>query len=112
MFPSLAVAGPVHLFKRAQAGLFGGATKRFGNNVPKSKHKTLRTWMPNIQTKHLYSEALQQKITLRVTARVLRTVDKYGGLDEYLLGIKDTTLGTEGMRLRLAIWDAKHGRRG
>ena len=113
MFPSLPLwSAPAtqHIFKRAQKGLFGGALKQFGNNVPKSKHKTRRTWLPNIQPKRLYSEVLDKTFHLKVTTRVLRTIDKHGGLDQYLLGMKDTTLGTEGLRLRLAVWDAKHKR--
>ncbi|KAF8336262.1 ribosomal L28 family-domain-containing protein [Cantharellus anzutake] len=108
MFPSFQLSATQNIFKRAQKGLFGGAIKQFGNNVPKSKHKTPRTWLPNIQSKRLYSETLNKTLHLKVTPRVLRTIDKYGGLDQYLLGVKDTTLGEEGMRLRLAIWDAKH----
>ncbi len=47
--------------------------------------------------------ALQKYIQVRVQARVLRTIDKVGGLDEYLLGesparIKE--LGMEGWKMR------------
>lgn len=72
-------------------------------------HKTLRKWYPNIHRKHLYSEILKRKVTLNVTARVLRTIDKYGGLDQYMLGSKDTEMGPKAMRLRLMIWGSKHG---
>lgn len=108
MFPSLPLAAQT-LFKRSQAGIFAGKLKRFGNNVPNSKHKTPRTWLPNIQTKHFYLDSLRQQVKLRITARALRTIDKYGGLEPYLMGVKDTELGYEGMRLRLAIKDARRG---
>ena len=96
--------------QKFEAELLGGAVVRSGHNVPKSYHKTLRKWYPNVHRKHLFSETLNRKVTLSVTARVLRTIDKHGGLDEYLLRVKDTLLSPEAMRLRLRIWDRKNGR--
>ena len=56
--------------------------------------------------KRLWSASLGVFVRTRVTTRVLRTVDKAGGLDEYLLGrkpqrVKD--LGPWGWRLRWRI---------
>jgi len=59
-----------------------------------------------VQSKRLWSEALQRFLRVRVTARVLRTVDKCGGLDEYLLGEKSARvreLGMGGWKLRWRI---------
>lgn len=53
------------------------------------------------------SDTLNRKVTLNVTARVLRTIDKYGGLDQYLLNVKDTTLEPDAVRLRLKILDTQ-----
>ncbi|KAJ1725771.1 hypothetical protein LPJ53_000032 [Coemansia erecta] len=75
-------------------GLFGGVAVQHGNNKPKSLHKTRRTWLPNIQTVTLFSPLLDRKLTLRVTARVLRTIDKKGGLDNYLLLTKDKNIAS------------------
>ncbi|KAJ1857677.1 hypothetical protein LPJ73_002005 [Coemansia sp. RSA 2703] len=75
-------------------GLFGGVAVQHGNNKPKSLHKTRRTWLPNIQTVTLFSPILDQKLTLRVTTRVLRTIDKKGGLDNYLLLTKDKNIAS------------------
>ncbi|KDQ09559.1 hypothetical protein BOTBODRAFT_178942 [Botryobasidium botryosum FD-172 SS1] len=109
MFPSLPVlaANASRALTRQPTGLFGGKTIRYGNNVPHSMHKTRRTWLPNIQTKRLYSETLGEHVRLEVTARTLRTIDKYGGLDAYLLGVKDTLLSHEGMRMRVMIKEAR-----
>ncbi|CAO3643451.1 unnamed protein product [Cunninghamella blakesleeana] len=79
-------------FKRAQRGLFGGKHIQFGNNNPFSKKKTRRNWLPNVQSKKLYSEALDCFFDLKVTTSVLRTIDKKGGLDKYLLETKDKNL--------------------
>jgi ribosomal protein L28 len=63
-------------FKRSQLGLFHGKTKLSGNNVPFSKKKTRRTWLPNVQNRRLFSEALDKKIELKVTMRALKTIEK------------------------------------
>ncbi|KAF9037411.1 hypothetical protein BDZ89DRAFT_982679 [Hymenopellis radicata] len=94
-------------FKRAQEGLFQGRSKQYGNNVPFSKHKTRRSWLPNVQNKRLFSEALNETIKLKVTARAVKTISKHGGLDNYLLkGSEPKDLSDEGMRLRVRILEA------
>ncbi|RUS18148.1 ribosomal L28 family-domain-containing protein [Endogone sp. FLAS-F59071] len=79
-------------FKRADHGLFGGKHIQFGNNNPFSKKKTRRTWLPNVQHKKIYSEIFGQFFHLRVTTSVLRTIDKKGGLDRYLLETSEKNL--------------------
>jgi len=77
MFPSKALWDVISKpFKRSQLGLFQGKTKLSGNNVPFSKHKTRRTWLPNVQQKRVPSEILGEKIRLKVTTRALRTIKK------------------------------------
>ncbi|KAI7902596.1 uncharacterized protein BX663DRAFT_63433 [Cokeromyces recurvatus] len=82
-------------FKRAQRGLFGGKHIQFGNNNPFSKKKTRRNWLPNVQNKKLYSESLSKFIEVKVTTAVMRTIDKKGGLDKYLLETRDKNLFSE-----------------
>ena len=53
--------------------------------------------------KRLYSEALGKMIRVRIVTRLLRTIDKVGGLDNYLLGEKSRRvreLGMAGWALR------------
>ncbi|KAL5478428.1 hypothetical protein ACEPAI_2612 [Sanghuangporus weigelae] len=90
-------------FKRAQTGLFHGSLIQFGNNVPFSKHKTRRTWLPNVQHKGLFSDLLGRELRLKVTTRSLRTIRKYGGLDQYILNTRHELLGPEGMRIRIML---------
>lgn len=78
MFPTLplciqAASAP---FKRSQLGLFHGKCIQFGNNVPFSKHKTRRTWHPNVQSKDLRSDVLGRTLNIKVTTRALRTIKK------------------------------------
>lgn len=63
--------------------------------------------------KRLWSASLQKFVAVKVQARVLRTIDKVGGLDEYLLGNKPARireLGVEGWRLRWEVMG--RGKRG
>ncbi|KAL6717653.1 hypothetical protein ACLMJK_005568 [Lecanora helva] len=99
--------GPSLNFKQANTGLYGGSTIQFGNIVSKQNAiKTRRTWHPNIHHKRLWSDALQKFVAVKVQARVLRTIDKVGGLDEYLLGNRPARikeLGVAGWRLRWEV---------
>jgi len=96
-----------HTFKQSWFGLYGGKHIQFGNNVgPKSQFKTRRFWLPNIRHTHLYSNALGMNLNLEVATSVLRTIDKVGGLDNYLLGSKNARLkelGPKGWKLRHRI---------
>lgn len=78
MLPSLPVFSHVVSapFKRAQLGLFHGKMKQFGNSVPFSKHKTRRTWLPNIQSKWLFSDALAKGVQVKLSTKALKTIKK------------------------------------
>ncbi|KZT64996.1 mitochondrial 50S ribosomal protein L28-like protein [Daedalea quercina L-15889] len=90
-------------FKRSQLGLFHGKMKQYGNNVPHSMHKTRRTWLPNLQNKRFFSDALQQHVKVTVSTRALKTINKYGGIDKYVLNTRPDLLGWEGMRIRIMV---------
>jgi large subunit ribosomal protein L28 len=99
--------GPRPFYHQSNTGLYGSAAIRFGNNVSEKHNvKTRRNWRPNVHHKRLWSESLNVFVSTRVTARVLRTIDKAGGLDEYLLKSKPARvkdLGPWGWRLRWRI---------
>ena len=99
--------GPFRTYKKANQGLFGGAKKRFGNTVAeKYGRKSPTSWLPNVHVKRLWSKALGDFIRTRLTAQVLRTIDRLGGIDEYLLGAKSNRirkLGPAGWALRWKI---------
>ncbi|KAF2800511.1 hypothetical protein K505DRAFT_320404 [Melanomma pulvis-pyrius CBS 109.77] len=99
--------GPALLYKQSNKGLYGGQMIQFGNNVsPDTETKTRRHWKPNVLNKNIYSIALKKKIRLRVTANVLKIIDREGGLDEYLLKEDETRikeLGPMGWALRWRV---------
>ncbi|KAF2689769.1 hypothetical protein K458DRAFT_414027 [Lentithecium fluviatile CBS 122367] len=99
--------GPRLLYKQANKGLYGLQQIQFGNNVSKKTETTTRRhWKPNVLSKSLYSVALKKRIHLRITAKVLKTVDREGGLDEYLLKQSEARikeLGPMGWALRWTL---------
>lgn len=99
--------GRAYWYKQANHGLYGGVKIQFGNNVSeRTEIKTRRKWLPNIKHKQIYSRILGRMLRLKVSTRVLRSIDKVGGLDQYLLGDKAgriKELGEEGWKLRWAL---------
>jgi large subunit ribosomal protein L28 len=56
-----------------------------GNNVSHANNKTRRRFLPNLVNVTLMSDALGQKVRLRISANALRSVEHRGGLDAFLL---------------------------
>ena len=59
-----------------------------GNNVSHSKLRTKRTFDLNLKTKRFWSESEQRFVTLRVTCKGIRTIEKKG-LDAALKNAQD-----------------------
>ncbi len=99
--------GRFETYKQRNEGLYGRSKIRFGNVVAaKYKNKARTTWLPNRHTKRLWSPSLNAFIRTRMTASVLHTIDRLGGIDEYLLGSKAKRikeLGPAGWALRWKI---------
>ncbi len=78
-----------------------------GNNVSHSNRKTRTRWEPNLQQVSFPSEVLGNMITLRLTANGVRTIEKRGGIDAYLLNAKASELTPEGKTLKKRVTLAK-----
>lgn len=77
---------------RAHRGLYGNRMIQFGNKISFAENKTRRTWKPNVQKISFYSEALKRRLQFRVTCHALRTVQKLGSIDEYLVKTRDSEI--------------------
>ena len=71
-----------------------------GNNVSHANNKTKRRFLPNLNMVSLTSEKLEKSFKLKVSASALRTVDKKGGLDFFLLGTNDTVLSRNALKIK------------
>lgn len=87
-----------------------GKKVQYGHNVSHSKRATNRRFEPNIQKVRLQSEALGQRIPLSIATRTLRTVQKKGGLDAFLLETSDLKLQPGAIRLKNKIRRKLSGR--
>lgn len=67
-----------------------GKKQMSGNNVSHAKNRTKRTFLPNVQDTSVYSETLNKKVKLRISAAGLRTLDHKGGIDAYLTSTAPT----------------------
>ena len=80
-----------------------GKTYLSGNNVSHAKNRTKRRFLPNLQNISFISDKLGKSIQLKVAVSAIRTVEKKGGLDEYLLKTSNTKLPTEALKLKKQI---------
>ena len=80
-----------------------GKMYQSGNNVSHAKNRTRRRFLPNLQNISFISEKLGKKIQLRVAASTIRTVEKKGGLDEFLINTSNLKLPTEALKIKKLI---------
>jgi large subunit ribosomal protein L28 len=59
-----------------------------GHNVSHANNKTKRRFMPNLQKHRFWVESIQQWITLRVSTKGMRIIDKLG-IEKVLEKIKE-----------------------
>jgi large subunit ribosomal protein L28 len=82
---------------------FTGKDVLSGNNVSHANNKTRRRFLPNLQEVSLMSDVLGTTVKVRLSTRAIRTVEKRGGIDAYLLSASETQLGSKGRELRRRI---------
>ena len=74
-----------------------------GHTVSHSNNKTKRKFFPNLKKVTFKSDILKKNIKLNVTNSALRTVDFKGGLDKYLLSVKNKKLSKKVKKLKTTI---------
>ena len=80
-----------------------GKSFQTGNNVSHAKNRTKRRFLPNLQNISFSSEKLGKSIQLKVAASTIRTVEKKGGLDEYLLNTSNSKLPSKAIKIKKLI---------
>lgn len=76
-----------------------------GNNVSHANNKTKRRYLANLQTTRLYSETLKGFVTFKVCTNTIRTVDKVGGVDNYLKKFSPDNMSQDAIKIRKLILD-------
>ena len=74
-----------------------------GNNVSHANNKTKRRFIPNLQNVKLFSSSLNKHFNLNVTVRTMKTVEKNGGLDSYLIKTRNRNLAEPAIKIKKQI---------
>ncbi len=89
---------------------FTGKGVQVGHNVSHANNKTKRRYLPNLQEASLLSDVLGSAVQVRLSTNALRTVEKRGGLDAYLLSTPSAKLGQKARDLKKRVQKAKEKR--
>ncbi len=77
------------------------------NKVSHSNVKT-KTWVkPNVHKRRLWSDALKDFVTLRVTTHAMRSIEHVGGLDKFITRQSPETLSKRALSVRSRIVKAR-----
>ena len=80
-----------------------GKTVMSGNNVSHANNRTRRRFLPNLQATTMQSEILGRSLKLRVSTSAIRTVEKHGGIDPFLIQAKNSELAEEARAIKSEI---------
>jgi large subunit ribosomal protein L28 len=80
-----------------------GKGAQVGHKVSHSNRKTKRRFLPNLCNVTLISDSLGRSVRLRVSANALKTVDRRGGLDAFLMKARETELGARAREIKRQI---------
>ena len=88
---------------------FSGKGVQAGNNVSHANNRTRRRFLPNLQQTSMLSDALGPTVQFRLSTQTIRTIEKRGGLDAYLLSTPNDKLGQRGRQLKRRVKKALEG---
>jgi len=74
-----------------------------GNNVSHSNRKTKRRFLPNLKEVNFFSDSLQSNFRIRVATSTLRTINKYGNIDSFLINYRFSNLSEFARNTRLKV---------
>ena len=74
-----------------------------GNNVSHANNRTKRRFLPNIQNVKLFSETLNKYLHLKISVRTMRSIEKNGGIDTYLIKKSNRVLAPEAQKIKKLI---------
>lgn len=78
-----------------------------GNKVSHANNRTRRRWQPNLQICSFPSDILGEKVTLRLSANGIRTIEHKGGIDAWIMQTPKSKLADEVLKVRKAMEKAQ-----
>ncbi|MEJ2104068.1 MAG: 50S ribosomal protein L28 [Ignavibacteriaceae bacterium] len=58
-----------------------GVGPKYGSSISHAHNKTKRRFLPNLQTKKIWVQELNREVTVKVSAKALKTISKNGTAD-------------------------------
>ncbi len=89
---------------------FTGKGVQTGNNVSHAHNKSRRRYLPNMQKVSFHSEVLGGMLQVRASVAAVRTIEKRGGIDAFLLSTAADKLGQKARVLKRRIRKATENR--
>jgi len=80
-----------------------GKSAQTGHKVSHSNIKTKRRFLPNLLNVTLMSDSLGRSVRLRISANALKSVDRRGGLDAYLIKARPEELSDRALDLKRQV---------
>lgn len=72
----------------------------YGNRVSHANNKTRHRFLPNLQNVSFLSDLLGTAIKVRLSTSAIRSVEKCGGIDKYLLKADSCSLSPKFRRMK------------
>ncbi|PCJ22981.1 MAG: 50S ribosomal protein L28 [Rickettsiales bacterium] len=80
-----------------------GVGVQYGNNVSHSQRKTRRRFEPNVKSVVYSSELTGEKYRMKIVVKTMRTIEKFGGFDAFMLGAKDSLMSIKAKKVKREI---------
>ena len=77
-----------------------GKKVQYGNRVSHANNKTRHRFMPNLQNVSFLSDILGIKVKARLSTNAVRTIEKNGGIDNYLKKTCDCMLSSRFKKMK------------
>ena len=80
-----------------------GKRPAYGNRVSHSNIKTRVRWMPNLRKKSYEIPELRQTLSMMLSTRAIRTIDKLGGITPAIMSVSEKMLSERLLKIRNQI---------
>ena len=80
-----------------------GKKVQSGNRVSHANNKTHHRFLPNLQNVSFLSDLLGVQVRIRLSTHGIRSVEKNGGIDSYLLNTSDEILSPKFRKMKKVL---------
>ena len=80
-----------------------GKKVQYGNRVSHANNKTRHRFLPNLQSVSFLSDLLGMTVQARLSTNAIRTIEKCGGIDKYLLSADESVLSPRFKKMKRVL---------